>query len=99
MLEDGIAEPRENVELDLWLESPGGDAHAAYKLALLLRAHASRLRVVIPDYAKSAATLLTLAADEIYVAPVAELGPLDAVPSARYCWAFYPGWSFQLYPS
>jgi hypothetical protein len=78
MLEDGVAEPRENVELDLWLESPGGDAHAAYKLALLLRAHASRLRVIIPDYAKSAATLLSLAADEIYMAPAAELGPLDA---------------------
>jgi len=78
MLEDGVAESRENVELDLWLESPGGDAHAAYKLALLLRAHASQLRVVIPDYAKSAATLLTLAADEIYMAPAAELGPLDA---------------------
>jgi hypothetical protein len=78
MLEDGVAEPRENVELDLWLESPGGDAHAAYKLALLLRAHTSRLRVIIPDYAKSAATLLSLAADEIYMAPAAELGPLDA---------------------
>jgi Serine dehydrogenase proteinase len=78
LVEDGVAQPRENVELDLWLESPGGDAHAAYKLALLLRAHASRLRVVIPDYAKSAATLLTLAADEIYMAPAAELGPLDA---------------------
>ena len=78
MLEDRVAEPRENVELDLWLESPGGDAHAAYKLALLLRAYASRLRVVIPDYAKSAATLLTLAADEIYMGPAAELGPLDA---------------------
>jgi hypothetical protein len=34
--------------------------------------------VIVPDYAKSAATLLTLAADEIYMAPAAELGPLDA---------------------
>lgn len=73
-----IAEPADRVEIDVWLESPGGDAHAAYKLALLLRARASRLRVVVPDYAKSAATLLTLAADEIYMGPAAELGPLDA---------------------
>jgi hypothetical protein len=77
-LETLITEPQGRVEIDVWLESPGGDAHAAYKLALLLRSKANRLRVVVPDYAKSAATLLTLAADEIYMAPAAELGPLDA---------------------
>jgi hypothetical protein len=76
-IEDKIKEPQESVEIDLWLESPGGDAHAAYKLALMLRAAASKIRVVIPDYAKSAATLLALAGDEIYMAPGAELGPLD----------------------
>ena len=77
-LEDGISQPRENVQVDLWLESPGGDAHTAYKLALMLRKVASHIRVVVPDYAKSAATLLALAADELFLAPGAELGPLDA---------------------
>ncbi len=77
-VEDLIKEPPQQVEIDLWLESPGGDAHSAYKLAVLLRAHSCRLRVVVPDFAKSAATLLALAADEIYMAPAAELGPLDA---------------------
>jgi hypothetical protein len=76
--DDKIEAARDRVEIDLWLESGGGDAHAAYKLALLLRAHARRLCVIVPDYAKSAATLLALAADEIYMAPAAELGPLDA---------------------
>lgn len=75
---DAIPTPREHVEIDVWLESPGGDAHAAYKLGVLLRAHARRIRAVVPDYAKSAATLLAIAADEIYMAPAAELGPLDA---------------------
>jgi hypothetical protein len=75
---DEVEPPRDETEIDLWLESPGGDAHAAYKIALLLRSRARKLRVVIPDYAKSAATLLALAADEIYMAPAAELGPLDA---------------------
>ena len=42
-IEDLIKEPQESVEIDLWLESPGGDAHAAYKLALMLRAAASRI--------------------------------------------------------
>jgi hypothetical protein len=76
-IEDEIKEPRESVEIDVWLESPGGDAHVAYKLALMLRAAAAKIRVVVPDYAKSAATLLAVAGDEIYMAPGAELGPLD----------------------
>lgn len=76
-VEDVIKEPRDSVEVDIWLESPGGDAHTAYKLALMLRAAASKIRTVVPDYAKSAATLLALTGDEIYLAPGADLGPLD----------------------
>jgi len=77
-MDDEISASPEHVTIDLWLESSGGDAHAAYKLAVLIRAYAHRLRVVVPDWAKSAATLLALAGDEIYMAPAAELGPLDA---------------------
>lgn len=77
-IEDSVKEPPEDVEIDLWLESPGGDAHSSFKLALMLRHAASYVRVVVPDYAKSAATLLTLAGHEIFLAPGAELGPLDA---------------------
>ncbi|MFL0239283.1 SDH family Clp fold serine proteinase [Mycobacterium sp. SMC-17] len=69
---------REHTTLDVWLESGGGDAHSAYKIGLIFRSVASYIRVVVPDYAKSAATLLSLVADEIYMAPAAELGPLDA---------------------
>lgn len=68
----------ETTHIDLWLESPGGDAHAAYKLILDLRSRCSYLRVIIPDYAKSAATLIALGADELLMAAAAELGPLDA---------------------
>ncbi len=63
--------------IDIWLESPGGDAHAAYKLILDLKSRCVRLRAVVPDMAKSAATLLLLGVDEIFMAPAAELGPLD----------------------
>lgn len=77
-IEDKVADPREDVEIDVWLESPGGDAHTAFKLALILRDAAEHVRVVVPDYAKSAATLLALAGDELFMAPGAELGPLDA---------------------
>ena len=68
---------RDRTTVDLWLDSPGGSARDAYKIALLLRSVASHIRVVIPDYAKSAATLLSLVADEIYMGPAAELGPID----------------------
>jgi hypothetical protein len=65
-------------EIDMWIESPGGDAHATYKLFLELRNRCRTLRAIVPDYAKSAATLLMLGVDEIYMAASAELGPLDA---------------------
>jgi hypothetical protein len=77
-IEDLVDGPREDVQIDIWLESGGGDAHAAYKLALQIHAAAAKVRVVVPDCAKSAATLLSLVGDEIYLAPAADLGPLDA---------------------
>jgi ClpP class serine protease len=43
----------------------------------MLRHTARRIRVVVPDIAKSAGTLLALAGHEIYMAPGAELGPID----------------------
>lgn len=76
-IEDTVKEPRSEVEIDVWLESGGGSADAAFKLALILRHTAHLIRIVIPDYAKSAATLLALAGHEIYMAPGAEMGPLD----------------------
>lgn len=77
-MSETITTPKDETEIDLWLESSGGDAHAAYKIALLLRARARTLRIVVHDYAKSAATLLSLAADELFMGEAAELGPLDA---------------------
>jgi hypothetical protein len=76
-LKDAALPGKAQTTVDLWLDSPGGSARDAYKIALLLRSIAGRVRVVIPDYAKSAATLLSLVADEIYMGPAAELGPLD----------------------
>jgi hypothetical protein len=43
-----------------------------------LRHRCRYLRAVVPDYAKSAATLLMFGVDKIFMAPAAELGPLDA---------------------
>lgn len=65
--------------LDLVLVSPGGDAMAAEKMLDLCRKYCTgELRVVVPLYAKSAATLLALGADEIVMGESSELGPMDA---------------------
>jgi hypothetical protein len=61
----------------LLLESPGGDAHSAYRIARLFQRRCSGFSAIVPQYAKSAATLLTLGADSIIMGRDAELGPLD----------------------
>jgi len=78
ILDRHLKTPPENTTIDVWLESPGGSATTAYKLFLEISHRCSKLRFIIPDYAKSAATLLALGGDEIFMAPAAELGPLDA---------------------
>ncbi len=77
LLDEKISTTKRITEIDLWIESPGGDAHAAYKLALLLRNRCHKLNAVIVDYAKSAATLLVLGASQIFMDAESELGPLD----------------------
>jgi hypothetical protein len=67
-----------NKPVALVIDSPGGVARCAYQLAKLLRGHCGSFVAVIPDIAKSAATLLALGAQRIIMAPYAELGPLDA---------------------
>jgi len=61
----------------LVLNSEGGDIHAAYTLIEILRMECDQFEVLIPLWAKSAATLISLAADKIYMTPISELGPLD----------------------
>ena len=77
--------PADNLQtLDILLDSIGGDVNATYQLVTFLRDHSSKLRIMVPDYAKSAATFLCLGADEICLSKTAELGPLDVqIPDPR----------------
>jgi len=68
----------ERSSIALLIDSPGGFAMYAYQIATILRNHCGGFMVIVPRYAKSAATLLTLGADEILLGRHAELGPLDA---------------------
>lgn len=67
-----------NGTLEILVHSGGGHANVAYRLAKFFRGHCKRLNIIVPMVAKSAATLLCLNADAIYMGEFAELGPLDA---------------------
>ena len=62
----------------LTLYSDGGSAAAAYLIGKLCREHTNQKFIVgVPRRAKSAATLLSCAADEIHMGALSELGPID----------------------
>ena len=63
--------------LDVIVAGPGGVSESAYLLSRELRRRFTRLTVYVPFEAKSAATLLCLAADELVLGSLGELGPLD----------------------
>ncbi len=69
--------------LDAIVASPGGDVGAAYLVARELRRRFARLTVYVPLQAKSAAILLCLAAEELVLGPLGELGPLDQQYDAK----------------
>lgn len=64
--------------LDLMLNSPGGSGEAAEKLVEMCREHCrEEFRVIVPNFAKSAATMISLGADVILMGYPSELGPTD----------------------
>ncbi|MDA8379362.1 MAG: hypothetical protein M0020_00775 [Actinomycetota bacterium] len=67
-------------DIDFLLQTPGGDVDAADKIVRILRKRVGEkgtLRVVVPDCAKSAGTLLALGAHLIVMSDSSELGPID----------------------
>lgn len=68
-----------NTDLDLMLHTGGGDIDTAEKLITIVRKKVgtARLRVIVPDFAKSAGTLIALGADCIVMSDTSELGPID----------------------
>lgn len=64
-------------ELDLILHSPGGSPVAAEALVTYLRSKFAHIRVVVPQLAMSAATMLACASDKIVLGKHSFLGPTD----------------------
>lgn len=76
---DVLHNVKQDGDLDLLLHTGGGDIDAAEKIISLVRTvvGAGTLRVVVPDFAKSAGTLIALGGDKIVMSDSSELGPID----------------------
>ena len=75
---DLLAPLKGGENVDLILHSGGGSADAAEKILYMCRQTAAQFRVIVPELAKSAATLIALGSDEVIMGLASELGPIDA---------------------
>lgn len=64
--------------LDVILETGGGSGEIAEDIVDLLHDKYEDVAVIVPGTAKSAGTLMVMAADEILMEPASSLGPIDA---------------------
>lgn len=74
---DKQLENRVGNHLYIVIESYGGDPLSAVRIIRLLQNKFSKISVIVPNYAMSAGTLMSLGADEIYMQGKSVLGPLD----------------------
>lgn len=63
--------------LDLIIHSPGGSPFVTETIVKFLRQKFDPITAFVPSSAKSAAAMLALSADEIFMDAMAELGPID----------------------
>lgn len=64
-------------EIDVILNSPGGSPDDAYRIIRSFRDNFDTVNIIVPFWAKSAATLLSLGASKIVMGQYGEFGPLD----------------------
>ena len=64
-------------DFDLILHTPGGEVFSALMISRMLKAYPGKIRAIVPAFAMSGGTLLSLSTDEIIMSPTACLGPVD----------------------
>ena len=69
--------PDECDSIDFLIISNGGDPITSLRIMSLLRERFNTITVLLPYVAYSAATILSLGADEIIMHPYSNLGPVD----------------------
>ncbi len=77
LFEDILRSVGDNNEGSLMITSPGGEPNAAEKMLIMCRERFKNFEVIVPEYAKSAATMIALGSDKIQMGYLAELGPID----------------------
>lgn len=70
--------PTEEQKVDLLVVSSGGDPIVSWRIMSLLRERFSKVSVILPYIAYSAATLLAIGSNELLMHPYSNLGPVDA---------------------
>lgn len=73
----GLTREKPLANLDVLIQTVGGDPITAYRLAQLIRDYAEGVEFLVPEYAYSGGTLLCLAGDEILLGGSAVLSPFD----------------------
>ena len=63
--------------VDFIIHTPGGYALAAQMMAMAIKFHPSKVTVIVPFYAMSGGSLMSLAAGEIRMEKYSVLGPVD----------------------
>ena len=63
--------------IDLILHTPGGVALAAEMMSMAIKFHPEKVTVIVPFYAMSGGSLMSLAADKIIMERYSMLGPVD----------------------
>ena len=66
-------------EIDLILDSGGGKLDSSVKIVNICNQYSNKVNVFVPFYAKSAATVIALSADDLYLGRAGELGPVDPI--------------------
>lgn len=94
--EDMLASVGNTESISLILHSPGGDPNSAEKIIKMTRNYCENFKVIVPNSAKSAATLIALGSDKIMMGHLSELGPIDPqitykLPNGQ--WVMRPGQS------
>jgi hypothetical protein len=72
-----IAAFQKNRKCTVFLTTLGGDPDAGYRIARCLRHSYEEVRLAVPGPCKSAGTLIAIAANELGIGDLGELGPLD----------------------
>ncbi|HHQ4516964.1 SDH family Clp fold serine proteinase [Aeromonas veronii] len=77
LIEKKILADEKSKDVILILVTPGGDPDAGFRIGRALNHHYEKVTILIPDVCKSAGTLIAVAANELIIGDLGELGPLD----------------------